>query len=121
MDIREIIVETLKKEVVPAIGCTEPVAVALACAKARELLDKKELGHMGVSVSPNIYKNGLAVGVPPTDEVGLYIAAALGFVAGKSQKGLAVLGGIGQEEIGVCVVMEQKVATHTPIFSIYSI
>ncbi|SNS96702.1 L-cysteine desulfidase [Anaerovirgula multivorans] len=99
MNLEDVIVETLKKEVVPAIGCTEPVAVALACAKARELLNTKEATDIHVSVSPNIYKNGLAVGVPPTDEVGLYIAAALGFIGGESKKGLQLLESIEKEEI----------------------
>lgn len=99
MDLNKLIIQTLKEEVVPAMGCTEPVAVALACAKARELVDKGEVEHLEIFVSPNIYKNGLAVGVPPTDEVGLYIAGALGTIGGKSEKGLEVLADIGEREI----------------------
>lgn len=99
MNLEDRIIETLQKEVVPAIGCTEPVAVALACAKARELLNTKEATDIHVSVSPNIYKNGLAVGVPPTDEVGLNIAAALGFIGGKSERGLQLLEAIDKREI----------------------
>ncbi|AKL95347.1 hypothetical protein CACET_c18990 [Clostridium aceticum] len=103
MRLEDLIVETLKKEVVPAVGCTEPVAVALACAKAKELLNNKavpsEVVSIEVLVSPNIYKNGLAVGVPPTDEVGLPIAAALGFIGGRSHKGLQLLEEIEEKEI----------------------
>lgn len=99
MNLKELIVETLKEEVVPAIGCTEPVALALACAKARELANNEEIERLEVLVSPNIYKNGLAVGIPNTNEAGLHIAAALGVIGGKSQKGLEVLNGISDEDI----------------------
>ena len=99
MNLGNRIIEILKREVVPAIGCTEPVSVALACAKARELLNNREVRYIEVLVSPNIYKNGLAVGVPNTGEVGLDIAGALGFVAGNSKKGLQVLSSIDKKEV----------------------
>ncbi|MBF8984444.1 serine dehydratase subunit alpha family protein [Lutibacter sp. B2] len=99
MKLTEKIVDILKKEVVPAMGCTEPVAVALACAKAKELIDCDEIDKIDILVSPNIYKNGLCVGIPNTKEVGLEIAAALGVVAGESQKELNVLAGIEKEAI----------------------
>ena len=101
MKLTEKIVDLLKKEVVPAMGCTEPVAVALACAKAKELIDCDEIDKIDILVSPNIYKNGLSVGIPSTKEVGLEIAAALGAIAGQSQKELNVLEGIKKEEIYV--------------------
>lgn len=81
----------LKSEVLPAMGCTEPVAVALACAKAREVAGSSEIDLAEVIVSPNIYKNGLGVGVPGTNEIGLNIAAALGIVGCNSEKSLNVL------------------------------
>lgn len=93
------IIETLKKEVIPAIGCTEPVAVALAAAKAKEVLEFNEIKEVVVLVSPNIYKNGLGVGIPNTKEVGLNIACALGIVGGKSQNGLKVLENISESEV----------------------
>ncbi|WP_034602543.1 serine dehydratase subunit alpha family protein [Clostridiisalibacter paucivorans] len=96
---RNLIVNTLKREVVPAMGCTEPVAVALACAKAKELLDFSCIERADIYVSPNIYKNGLGVGIPNTNEVGLYIAASLGLIGGKSEKGLQVLEGIEKEDV----------------------
>lgn len=99
MNLEEIIIETLKREVTPAIGCTEPVAVALAAAKCKDLLKSDDLLYLEIFVSPNVYKNGLAVGVPPTREVGLDIAAALGFVGGDSSKGLQVLKNITTEEL----------------------
>lgn len=91
MCLKEEIKYILKNEVVPAMGCTEPVAVALACAKAREVLGSNDIDRVQVIVSPNIYKNGLGVGVPNTNEIGLKIAAALGIVACNSEKSLRVL------------------------------
>ncbi|MBZ9689116.1 L-serine ammonia-lyase, iron-sulfur-dependent, subunit alpha [Clostridium estertheticum] len=99
MKLRNLIVETLKEEVVPAMGCTEPVAVALACAKAKELMIFNYIESAEVFVSPNIYKNGLSVGIPNTQEVGLHIAAALGFIAGESEKDLRVLEGINEKQV----------------------
>ncbi|WP_432662144.1 serine dehydratase subunit alpha family protein [Wukongibacter baidiensis] len=101
MELRNLIVKALKEEVVPAMGCTEPVAVALAGAKAKELIDFQEIDRVQVFVSPNIYKNGLAVGIPNTEEVGLYIAAALGLIGGKSEKDLKVLEGIEPNDVKV--------------------
>lgn len=83
----------LNREVKPAFGCTEPIAVALAVAKAREIL--KELGEkpakITVEVSANILKNAMGVGIPGTGMNGLYIASALGVVCGCSAYGLEVL------------------------------
>lgn len=83
-------IEILKREAIPALGCTEPVACALACARCKE-----ELGgvpeSIDVYVSGNIYKNGMGVGIPGTGMVGLPIAAALGAVCGKTAYGLEVL------------------------------
>lgn len=87
---RSDIIALIKQEVIPAIGCTEPVAVALAVAKATEVLgaipDKIE-----VSLSSNMLKNAMAVGIPGTGMVGLPIAIALGALIGKSEYGLEVL------------------------------
>ena len=93
------IIELIHKEVKPALGCTEPIAVALAAAKATEILcEKCSLGtrpvdtmEITVEVSGNILKNGMGVGIPGTGMVGLHIAAALGAVCGKSEYGLEVL------------------------------
>lgn len=98
-EIQSVILETLKKEVVPAMGCTEPVAVALASAKASELAGPGELIEINLSVSPNIYKNGLAVGIPYTDEVGLWIAAAIGGVNQGSERDLEVLSHVGEDKV----------------------
>lgn len=90
------IIDILRMETIPALGCTEPVACALACARCRE-----ELGgipeRIEVSVSGNIYKNGMGVGIPGAGMTGLPIAAALGAVCGKTEYGLEVL-----KEVSAC-------------------
>ena len=96
------IIGLIHKEVKPALGCTEPIAVALAVAKAMEIIEDKcsvsdpswRFGsdyRILVEVSGNILKNGMGVGIPGTGMVGLPIAAALGAICGKSSYGLEVL------------------------------
>ena len=84
------ILQLLQQEVVPAIGCTEPIAVALCVAKAKEQLGC-EPDAITVHLSKNVYKNALAVGIPNTRMTGLPIAIALGATIGKSQYMLEVL------------------------------
>ncbi len=98
MNIKDKLVNILKEEVKPALGCTEPVAVALACAKAKELLGEEIVKH-SVLVSPNVYKNGMCVGIPGTERVGLKISVALGFIGGHSINGLRVLETLTAEEV----------------------
>ena len=80
----------LRSEVIPAIGCTEPIAVALCVARAKELLGY-EPDAITVYLSKNVYKNALAVGIPNTGMTGLPIAIALGATVGKSEYMLEVL------------------------------
>ncbi len=87
---REQIIALINREVVPAIGCTEPVAVALCTAKATETLGRHP-ERIDVFLSANILKNAMGVGIPGTDMIGLPIAIALGAVVGKSEYGLEVL------------------------------
>lgn len=84
------ILKLIRQEVVPAIGCTEPIAVALAVAKASELLGEVP-ANIKVKLSANILKNAMGVGIPGTGMVGLPIAIALGALIGKSDYGLEVL------------------------------
>lgn len=97
-DLKKEFVEMLKAEVKPAVGCTEPVALALACAKCKEILGEEIVANK-MLVSPSIYKNGMCVGIPGTKRLGLKIAAAIGIVAGKSENGLSVLEGSTAEQI----------------------
>lgn len=84
------IISLIKKEVVPAIGCTEPIAVSLCVAKSSETLGKRP-EKIRVYLSANILKNAMGVGIPGTKMVGLPIAIALGALIGKSEYGLQVL------------------------------
>lgn len=108
------IISLIHREVKPALGCTEPIAVALACAKAAELLpeDAGELSLVKVGVSPNILKNGMGVGIPGTGKIGLHIAAALGALAGKSEYGLEVLKDITDEDVekAISLVENRKIS-----------
>jgi len=84
------LIRVLQQEMELSTGCTDPGAVCLAVSRA-----VKELGQAAervtVTVSPNVYKNGISVGVPGTGKRGLPIAAALGAVLDKSEVGLAIL------------------------------
>ena len=84
------LLQLLRSEVIPAIGCTEPIAVALCVARAKELLGS-EPDKIDVYLSKNVYKNALAVGIPNTGMTGLPIAIALGATVGKSEYKLEVL------------------------------
>ncbi|HHZ8494971.1 TPA: serine dehydratase subunit alpha family protein [Enterobacter mori] len=83
-------IRAVQEEVKPALGCTEPISLALACAIAAENLPG-EVTQIEAWVSPNLMKNGLGVTVPGTGMVGLPIAAALGATGGNANAGLEVL------------------------------
>ncbi len=87
---RERIIKLVKSEVVPAVGCTEPIAVALCVAKATEMLGCLP-ETIEVLLSANILKNAMGVGIPNTGMIGLPIAIALGAICGKSSYQLEVL------------------------------
>ena len=87
---RDRIVALIRREVVPAMGCTEPMAVALCVARATELLGRKP-ERIEVLLSANILKNAMGVGIPGTGMIGLPIAVALGALIGKSEYRLEVL------------------------------
>ena len=106
------IIELIHKEVKPALGCTEPIAVALAVSKAVEIISENcsRCGdcllwrqtadfRISVAVSGNILKNGMGVGIPGTGMVGLPIAAALGAVCGDPALGLEVLHGVSESAV----------------------
>ncbi len=87
---KEGLLALLHQEVIPAIGCTEPMCVALCVARAKEKLSS-EPDKITVYLSKNIYKNALAVGIPGTNMTGLPIAIALGATIGQSRYELEVL------------------------------
>ena len=98
----EQIIALIRREVVPAIGCTEPVAVALCTAHAVEALGHRP-ERIDVRLSANILKNAMGVGIPGTGMSGLPIAVALGALIGKSEYGLEVL-----KEVNPTAVAEAK-------------
>jgi len=87
---REQILSLMKQKVVPAVGCTEPMAVALCAARAAEVLGSKP-EKITVLLSANILKNAMGVGIPGTGMIGLPIAIALGALVGKSEYKLEVI------------------------------
>jgi L-cysteine desulfidase len=105
------IIDLIHREVKPALGCTEPIAVALAVAKAVEIITencpaacpdgwRREADFkLDVAVSANILKNGMGVGIPGTGMIGLHVAAALGAVCGDSSLGLEVLKNLTEDDV----------------------
>ncbi|PIU17758.1 MAG: serine dehydratase subunit alpha family protein, partial [Elusimicrobia bacterium CG08_land_8_20_14_0_20_59_10] len=92
---KNILADVLKHEVYPAMGCTEPVAVAFASATAAKLLKGRTTGLL-VTTDPGTYKNGLAVAIPNTkSEKGNLLAAAIGAVARKPELGAELFKGLG--------------------------
>jgi L-cysteine desulfidase len=87
---KEALISLIKQEVVPAIGCTEPMAVALCTARATEMLGCRP-EKITAQLSGNILKNAMGVGIPGTGMIGLPIAIALGALIGKSEYQLEVL------------------------------
>ena len=101
----------MRREVIPAIGCTEPVAVALCAARAAELLGA-EPERIEVRLSANMLKNAMGVGIPGTGMIGLPIAVALGATIGRSEYGLEVLRDVTPEAVerGRTMIDERRIA-----------
>lgn len=91
-------IDLLHEEVVPALGCTEPVAVALTAAQAAETLGLTP-ERLEVEVSANLLKNGMGVMVPGMGSMGLSIAAAAGALGGRSSLGLECLRHMGEAQV----------------------
>lgn len=90
--------QILREELVPAMGCTEPIAIAYGAAKARELLGEIP-DKVVVEISANIFKNVKSVVVPNTNGLkGIEAATSIGIIAGKSKKNLEVISEVSEEE-----------------------
>lgn len=95
---RKEIIDLINREVVPAMGCTEPIAVSLCTAMAAQTLGQ-EPESIEVYLSPNVLKNAMGVGIPGTDMIGLPIAIALGALVGKTAYQLEVLKDVTPEAV----------------------
>ena len=109
-ELRERVISLVHREVVPAIGCTEPMSVALCTAKATEKLGCRP-ERIEALLSANILKNAMGVGIPGTGMIGLPIAIALGALIGKSDYQLEVLKDLTPEslEAGKQYVAENRI------------
>lgn len=107
---RQRIIKLVNREVVPAIGCTEPMCVALCTARATELLGRRP-ERIEARLSANILKNAMGVGIPGTGMIGLPIAIALGALIGKSEYRLEVLKDLTPEalEEGKKFIAEERI------------
>ena len=107
--IRNQIIDLINKEVVPAVGCTEPMAVALCTARATEILGQKP-EKISALLSANILKNAMGVGIPGTGMIGLPIAIALGALIGKSEYQLEVIKDLTPESLeeGKAYIQDSK-------------
>lgn len=107
---RQRIIRLVNREVVPAIGCTEPMCVALCTARATELLGCRP-ERIEARLSANILKNAMGVGIPGTGMIGLPIAIALGALIGKSEYRLEVLKDLTPEalEEGKKFIAEERI------------
>lgn len=106
--------EVLSTEVAPALGCTEPVAIALGAAAAASLIEG-DIHRIDVAIDPNIYKNGLAVTIPGTGGLsGLDTAAAIGALAGDPHLRLQVLDPVDEQAVGRAMelIQEGAVSVH---------
>ena len=110
-DTRDKILTLIYKEVVPAVGCTEPMAVALCTARATETLGRKP-EKITALLSANILKNAMGVGIPGTGMIGLPIAIALGAIVGKSEYQLEVIKDLTPEtlEEGKTLTKENRIS-----------
>ncbi|MCD7938001.1 MAG: L-serine ammonia-lyase, iron-sulfur-dependent, subunit alpha, partial [Tannerellaceae bacterium] len=111
--IRTQILNLIHREVLPATGCTEPVAVALCAAGAAELLGKTP-DRIEVYLSANILKNAMGVGIPGTGMTGLPIAIALGALIARPECRLQILQDITplQLEEGKRLVQQKNISIH---------
>lgn len=103
----QLLVSILKDQVVPALGCTEPTAVAYAAAMAKEVLGE-QVESLDIYVDRNILKNGKEVGIPGTSEKGNVVAAALALIVGKSEYKLEVLKEVTNESLDEALKLIDK-------------
>ena len=107
--------DVLRTEVAPALGCTEPIAIALATASAASLISEDTIERIEIWIDPNIYKNGIAVTIPGTQGLnGLDLAAAIGALGGEPERRLEVLEPITEDAVAAAeaFVASGRVTVH---------
>ena len=110
--------DILRMEVAPALGCTEPSAIALASAAAASILPSRSPENIEIWVDPNIYKNAFAVSIPGTGgESGLGLAAALGALGGDPTRGLEVLETVGADSLEKAGSLMERDGVRTNLLS----
>lgn len=95
---KEELINLLKKDVVPALGCTEPVCVALCAAYASKQLNNP-IAKIELDVNKGIYKNGMSAGIPHCEHVGLEYAVSIGALLKNPEKQLTLFEDIGSDTI----------------------
>ena len=110
----------IREDMQPALGVTEPAAIALAAAYARSLT-KEEIQEIRVCLNSGIYKNAYTCGIPGTSDVGNEFSAALGAVAGKAELGLLVLRDVNEEAVRKARILVQEGKVHAELDSISSV
>lgn len=98
-DLNKQLLSILRKGSIVATGCTEPISVAYAAAKAVELAEGKAIKKIDVKVDEGLFKNGVGAGIPGIEERGLKIAAALGAVIGNTQNQMRLLENVTQDQL----------------------
>ncbi|MFN2363139.1 MAG: hypothetical protein ABR596_02485, partial [Halarsenatibacteraceae bacterium] len=113
MEMMEELKKIIEEALMPAQGCTDPVSVAFAAARARQELSKRigevgELEKIKVTVNANLYKNAARVTIPGTTDCGVTMAAALGYLAGDSDRNLEVLSELAEDDIEAAKELVEK-------------
>ena len=111
--------QLIREDMRPALGVTEPAAIALACAKARTL-SQKPVKRVMARVNSGIYKNAFTCGIPGTSEVGNAYSAALGVLCGDAEQGLCVLEHVTEEDVSAARAMIEAGMVRVEIDSISS-
>ncbi|WP_061316283.1 serine dehydratase subunit alpha family protein [Clostridium botulinum] len=105
---QNIIINILRKEMIPGLGVTEPASIALSSAKAYEVIGG-EIKNIKIIADPGLFKNAFSCAIPGTKEVGNEMAALLGAICGDTSLGLECLRKIKKEDVSKAKTMLDKI------------